>query len=199
MQAATLLDFEAVQQWGARWLALLAEGPVTLVGAALAAGVLVILWTRGRERIRARTNVLSRRAFSSPEGELWRRMQRAMPNHVIQMHLPLSRFMVVRRAGGLGRNSQRLAELSVDYAIFRADGTISSVVLMTESEQELSRQQRKLRRKLLERAQVRHVQWSLTTIPSVDAIAGTLDPDLSVLVASEPGSARRQVSSAYAA
>ena len=79
-----------------------------------------------------------RRAFGQSEGLLWSRITTALPGHVVLMSVPLTRFITVRQAGGLGRNQRKLEALVVDFGVFRADGTVSSVVLLDGKEPALT-------------------------------------------------------------
>ncbi len=165
--------------------------PLTAALAVIVAGVAVWLWRRRSHR--GRTNVLTRRAFSQAEGQLWTRLNAAMPGHVIGIGVPLTRFVAVRKDGGLGRHRRRLETLSADFGVFRGDGTISTVVLLEDGEASLGRRQAKLRRKLLERAGIRWVTWSVASLPTVDAITRQLNPVPIQFAAGESGSAKRRV------
>ena len=125
--------------------------------APLAAALVVMLlaggvWLWRRPAGKGRTNVSPRRAFSQAEGLLWSRLNSALPEHVVLMGVPITRFVSVRRSGGLGSNQRRLEALTVDFGIFRSDGTVSSIVILEDGDGMLSRRQLKLRRKLLDRA-----------------------------------------------
>jgi len=165
------------------------SGPlvVALVAMLLAAGV----WMWRRPARKGRTNVTPRRAFSQAEGQLWARITNALPDHVVLMAVPITRLLAVRKAGGLGRNQRKLDALTVDFGVFRADGTVSSVVILEDSDTTLSRRQLKLRRKLLERAGVRAVTWSAKGLPTIDMIAKQLNPSPIQFAAAERGVAQR--------
>jgi hypothetical protein len=166
-------------------------GPLVLalVVMLLAAG----FWLWRRPAGKGRTNVTVRRAFSQAEGLLWSRLSGALPDHVVLMSVPLTHFITVRQAGGLGRNQRKLEALTVDFGVFRSDGTVSSVVIVEDGDSMLTRRQIKLRRKILERAAVRTVNWPLKPLPSVDMISRQLNPALIQFAAGERGSARRSI------
>jgi hypothetical protein len=166
--------------------------PLAVALAVMMAVVAGWLWRR-RSSQRARTNVLTRRAFSQAEGQLWTRLNSALPGHLVAIGVPLTRFIAVRKDGGLGRKRRRLEALSADFAVFRSDGTVSTVVLLEDGEATLGRRQAKLRRKLLERAGLRSVTWSVASLPTVDAIARQLNPAPIQFAAGESGSAKRNV------
>ena len=173
------------------WLShgLKGAGPLAaaLVAVSLAAG----FWLWRRPSRKGRTNVIARRAFSQAEGQLWSRLTAALPDHVVLMSVPLTRFVAVRQDGGLGRNQRKLEALTADFGIFRADGTVSSVVLLEDGDSVLTRRQIKLRRKVLDRAGVRTVSWTSKPLPSVDMITRQLNPAPVHFSAGEPGSAQR--------
>jgi hypothetical protein len=160
---------------------------VALVVMLLAAGV----WLGRRPAGKGRTNVTARRAFSQIEGLLWSRLTSAMPDHVILMSVPITRLLAVRKAGGLGRNQRKLDALTVDFGVFRADGSVSSVVILEDTDTSLSRRQIKLRRKLLERASIRTFTWSVKPLPTVDMISKLLKPTPIQFAAAERGVAQR--------
>lgn len=167
-------------------------GPLAVALSALLLAAGFWLWRRrGRK---GRTNVTARRGFSQTEGHLWSRMNAALPDHVILMSLPLTNFISVRKDGGLGRNQRKLEVLSADFAVFRADGTVSSVVLLQERDETMTRRQIKLRAKLLARAGIRTVNWTAKVLPSVDAITRQLQPATN-FAAGAPLRARRAIRS----
>ncbi|MGE0799580.1 MAG: hypothetical protein AB7G13_02240 [Lautropia sp.] len=138
-------------------------------------------------------NVTARRAFSQANGVLWSRLRQALPEHIVLMDVPLTRFIMVRRIGGIGRNQRRVDLLIADFAVFRSDGTISSVVLLDEPELGLPRGQVRLRRRLLARAGVRTVHWRLDAMPTTDAIMRELNPDPAGYLVLEKGVAQRGI------
>ena len=162
---------------------------VVLAVALLAAG----LWLWRRPGRKARTNVSTRRAFGQAEGQLWSRLTTALPDHVVLMSTSLTRFVAVRQDGGLGSNKRKLEALAVDFAIFRSDGSVSSVVLLEDGDSALTRRQLKLRRKLLDRAGVKMVSWATTPLPTVDMITRQLNPAPLHFSAGESGSAQRRI------
>lgn len=162
---------------------------IVLVVALLAVGV----WFWRRPSRKARTNVTSRRAFGQAEGQFWSRLTAALPDHVVLMSVSLTRFLAVRKEGGLGRNQRKLDALAVDFGIFRPDGSIFSVVLLEEGDAGLTRRQLKLRRKVLDRAGVKSITWSTRALPSVDVITRDLNPASMQFAAGEPGSAHRGI------
>jgi hypothetical protein len=160
---------------------------VALVVMLLAAGV----WLWRRPTRKGRTNVTPRRAFSQVEGMMWSRLTSALPDHVVLMAVPITRLVAVRKSGGLGRNQRKLDALTVDFGVFRLDGSISSVVILEDADTALSRRQLKLRRKLLERAAIRTFNWSTKPLPTVDMIAKQLNPTPIAFAAAERGVAQR--------
>jgi hypothetical protein len=122
---------------------------------------------------------------------LWSRLTSALPDHVVLMAVPMTRLVAVRKAGGLGRNQRKVEALTVDFGVFRLDGTVSSVVILEDSDATLSRRQLKLRRKLLERAAIRTFTWSCKPLPTVDMIAKQLNPTPIQFAAAERGVAQR--------
>ena len=160
---------------------------VALMVMLLAAGV----WLWRRPAHKGRTNVTPRRAFSQVEGMMWSRLTGAMPDHVVLMAVPITRLVAVRKSGGLGRNQRKLDALTVDFGVFRLDGSISSVVILEDADTSLSRRQLKLRRKLLERAAIRTFNWSTKPLPTVDMIAKQLNPTPIAFAAAERGVAQR--------
>ena len=165
-------------------------GPLAV---ALIAMLLAGIWLWLRPSRKGRTNVTARRAFGQAEGLLWSRITTALPGHVVLMSVPLTRFITVRQAGGLGRNQRKLEALVVDFGVFRADGTVSSVVLLDGKEPALTRRQLKLRRKLLERAGIKAVNWDSMPLPSVDMISRQLNPEPVQFAVGEPGRVQRGV------
>jgi hypothetical protein len=176
-------------------------GSVTVV-VALCAGLLALLlavaWLWRRASRKSRTSVTSRRAFTHAEGLLWARLSSALPEHVVLMAVPLTRFVTVLRAGGLGRNQRKLESLTVDFGVFRADGSVASVVILEDSNAELSRRQIKLRRKLLDRAGIKAVCWPLRPLPTAETIVRLLNPVAIDYSAGERGSFQRGGSRAAA-
>jgi hypothetical protein len=161
---------------------------------ALALGVMAAaagLWFWRRPARSGRTNVTPRRAFNRVEGLLWSRLSSALPDHVVLMAVPMTRLVAVRKAGGLGRNQRKVESLTVDFAVFRLDGSISSVVILEDAETTLSRRQLKLRRKLLERAAIRTFTWSSKPLPTVEMISKQLNPSPIQFAAAERGVAQR--------
>lgn len=174
-------------------LALGLKGAGPLAGAIFGLTLVAGVWLWRRSGRKGRTNVLSRRAFSQAEGQLWSRLASALPDHVVLMSIPVTRFLAVRQDGGLGRNKRKLEALTVDYAVFRPDGTISSVVLLEDAEPTLTRRQVKLRGKLLDRAGVKTVSWTSRPLPAVDVIARQLNPTALSYAAGGSGSAKREI------
>jgi uncharacterized MAPEG superfamily protein len=167
------------------------KGSGPLAAALVAMVVIAVIWLWRRPAFKGRTNVTPRRAFSQLEGMMWSRLTSAMPDHVVLMAVPITRVLAVRKSGGLGRNQRRLDALTVDYGVFRADGTVSSVVILEDVDTALSRRQLKLRRKLLERAAIRTITWSAKPLPTVEMIAKQLDPTPIQFAAAERGVAQR--------
>jgi hypothetical protein len=142
---------------------------------------------------KARTNVTARRAFSQAQGLLWTRLSDALPEHVVLMSVPITRFISVRQAGGLGRNQRKLEALTVDYGIFRSDGTVSSVVILEGTATSLTRRQIKLRGKLLDRAAIKSVTWDVKPLPTIEMISRLLNPAPIQFAAAERGVAQRNI------
>lgn len=168
-------------------------GPLALTLAGAAAMLLAAaVWLLRRPSRRARSQVTARRAFPPAEGQLWLRLVVALPAHVVFASLPLARFLAVRQDHGSARSRRKLAALAVDFAVFRADGTISSVVLLDKIEAAPTRAQARLRRKLLDRAGIRTVTWSLDGLPSVETIVRQLDPSPAPFAGAGRGGTRRE-------
>jgi hypothetical protein len=167
------------------------NGPFPLAVALAVMVVAAAVWLWRRPARKGRTNVTPRRAFSQVEGMLWSRLTSALPDHVVLMAVPMTRLVAVRKAGGLGRNQRKVEALTVDFGVFRLDGTVSSVVILEDSDATLSRRQLKLRRKLLERAAIRTFSWSCKPLPTVDMIARQLNPTPIQFAAAERGVAQR--------
>jgi hypothetical protein len=170
------------------------QGAVPLAVALAVMVAAAVLWLWRRPARKGRTNVTPRRAFSQVEGMLWSRLTSALPDHVILMAVPMTRLVAVRQTGGLGRNQRKLAALTVDFGVFRLDGSISSVVILEDADTTLSRRQLKLRRKLLERAAIRTFTWSSKPLPTVDMISKQLNPSPIQFAAAERGVAQRGLS-----
>ncbi len=190
--------FSSFAQWFAgagHWLesGFKGAGPLALT---LAGAVVLLLpaavWLLRRSSRRARSQVNARRAFPPAEGQLWLRLVAALPAHVVLASLPLARFLAVRQDRGSARSRRKLAALAVDFAVFRADGTISSVVLLDKPEAAPTRAQARLRAKLLDRAGIRTVTWSLDGLPSVETIARQLDPSPPPFAGAGRGGGRRE-------
>jgi hypothetical protein len=166
-------------------------GPLVLALAVMLMAAAAWLWRRPERK--GRTNVNARRAFSQAEGLLWSRLNNALPEHVVLMSVPLTRFITVRQAGGLGRNQRKLDALTVDFGVFRSDGTVSSIIILEDGDSTLSRRQLKLRRKLLERASIKTVYWTAKPLPSVDMISKQLNPAPIQFAAGERGTSQRSI------
>jgi hypothetical protein len=166
-------------------------GTASVVLAVAAALLLTAIWWWRRSVRKGPTSVIARRAFSHAEGLLWARVNAALPEQVVLMSVPLTRFITVRQAGGLGRNQRKLEPLTVDLALMRTDGTVSAVVILEDGENVLTRRQAKLRRKLLERAGIKTVNWTLKPLPSAEVIARQLNPAGTGYAAGERGSSQR--------
>jgi hypothetical protein len=151
------------------------------------------IWMWRRPAQKARTNVTARRAFSQAQGLLWSRLSDALPEHVVLMSVPVSRFISVRQAGGLGRNQRKLEALTVDYGIFRSDGTVSSVVILEGTATSLTRRQTRLRGKLLDRAAIRTATWDIKPLPTTEMISRLLNPVPIQFAAAERGVAQRNI------
>ena len=162
-----------------------------LLSVAVAALLLVGGWLWRRSARRGRTSVTSRRAFTQAEGMFWSRLNSALPDHLVLMAVPLTRFVTVRQAGGMGRNQRKLEALMVDFGVFRPDGSVASVVILEDSDAAMTRRQVKLRRKLLERAGIKAVNWALKPLPSAETIIRHLNPAAIAYAAGGRGSARR--------
>jgi len=167
------------------------QGAVPLAVALAVMVIAAALWLWRRPARKGRTNVTPRRAFSQVEGMLWSRLTSALPDHVILMAVPMTRLVAVRKTGGLGRNQRKVEALTVDFGVFRLDGSISSVVILEDGDTTLSRRQLKLRRKLLERAAIRTFTWSSKPLPTVDMISKQLNPTPIQFAAAERGVAQR--------
>ena len=57
---------------------------------------------------------------------------------MVLMAVPMTRLLAVRKAGGLGRNQRKLEALTVDFGVFRADGTVSSIVILEDGDTTLT-------------------------------------------------------------
>lgn len=165
----------------------------TWLALALATAALVALycWWRNWQPAGA-TTVNAKRGFSQAEGLLWMRMSTALPGHVVLMDVPLHRFVLVRRPGGLRRDQRKFEALEVDYAVFRPDGSVCAVVLLEDGDPQPTERQRRWRQKLLERAGLRTFVWRTLPMPTIEAIRGQLDHASLPIVAAEPGSGQRQ-------
>ena len=164
-------------------------GPLAMAMVVMLLGAGIWLWRRPTRK--GRTNVTPRRAFTQVEGLLWSRLNSALPDLVVLMAVPITRLLAVNQAGGLGRNRRKLEALTIDFGVFRADGTVSSIVILEDGDSTLSRRQLKLRRKLLERAAVRTVTWSAKPLPTIEMIAKQLNPAPIQFAAAERGVAQR--------
>ena len=98
--------------------------PLAVALAVVAATVGTWLWRRRSHR--SRTNVLTRRAFSQAEGQLWARLTTALPGHVVGFGVPLTRFIAVRKDGGLGRHRRRLESLVDSGALLSPEQAVTT-------------------------------------------------------------------------
>nr|MBA3478829.1 hypothetical protein [Lautropia sp.] len=70
--------------------------PVALsLSVAVAALLLAGGWLWRRSARKGRTSVTSRRAFTQAEGMFWSRLNSALPDHLVLMAVPLTRFVTV--------------------------------------------------------------------------------------------------------
>jgi hypothetical protein len=129
-----------------------------------------------------RGTVTPKTLLSRPEQQLYGRLVRAFPGHVILAHVALSRLLVVDLpAGAAGQPpAQRFRQLVADFVVCRPDFTALAVVEIDEEPVSRDTLHGKHRRKdqVLKAAGIKVIRVSAADIPN--------EPALKALVAALP-------------
>ncbi len=127
--------------------------------------------------------VAAKPLLSRPEQQLYGRLVRAFPGHVILAHVALSRLLVVDQAASVADaqpSTNRHRQLVVDFVVCRPDFTALAVVEVDEGGKPREAQREKHRRKdqFLHAAGIKVVRVAAADIPN--------EPALKALVAALP-------------
>jgi hypothetical protein len=121
--------------------------------------------------------------LSRPEQQLYGRLVRAFPGHVILAHVSLSRLLAADPAAGLAAtqpSGNRCRQWVADFVVCRSDFSVLAVVEVDEGGKSRAAQREKHRRKdqLLQAAGIKVVRVAAADIPH--------EPALKALVAALP-------------
>jgi hypothetical protein len=127
--------------------------------------------------------VAAKPLLSRPEQQLYGRLVRAFPGHVILAHVALSRLLVVDQSASVADaqpSTNRHRQLVVDFVVCRPDFTVLAVVEVDEGGKPRDAQREKHRRKdqFLQAAGIKVVRVAAADIPN--------EPALKALVAALP-------------
>lgn len=127
--------------------------------------------------------VAAKPLLSRPEQQLYGRLVRAFPGHVILAHVALSRLLVVDQPASVADaqpSTNRHRQLVADFVVCRPDFTVLAVVEVDEGGKPRDAQREKHRRKdqILQAAGIKVVRVAAADIPN--------EPALKALVAALP-------------
>jgi very-short-patch-repair endonuclease len=114
--------------------------------------------------------------LSQPEQVLYRRLVKALPNHLVFAQVQLSRFLKVKR--GVPRQAwfNRISQLSADFLILKPDtSVIAAIELDDASHDRPGRRQADARKShALQSAGIRLIRWHVRALPDEAAIRAAL-------------------------
>jgi very-short-patch-repair endonuclease len=143
----------------------------TLVVIAVFALAALAALTRRLSTTRFPSPYRSRPLMSPPELDAYQRLRQALPDSVICPQVQLCRFITADHLKDR-RWHNRIAQLSADFAICKADGTVVAVIEVDDKTHERPAQRARDRKKddACQSAGVPVIRWKATQLPTAQAI-----------------------------
>jgi len=158
------------------------ETLVTIVATLVVVALLAATWfalLRSKSRVsslRGRWPFSLRRPLTEPEQELYFRMCRALPDHLVLAQVGLSRFIAVRRGHDARAWLHHINRMSVDFLVCTRDANvIAAIELDDASSRPTDRLKMDTKKdKALAAAGVRLIRWNANAMPEESAIRAIL-------------------------
>jgi hypothetical protein len=145
---------------------------------AIAGGAFAAYWFARNAKKNAFPRYEEKAVLNRSESVLFGRLCRALPNCYIFPHATLSSF-IEPGEGDYRHNPEpfdRLARMSVDYAVFDGDLELVCVILLEVDAVAAATGKNAMRDRCLKAASVKVMHWNLSNKPSVEQIARAILP-----------------------
>lgn len=163
------------------------EKPLLVIGVIVALALLVRLFSA---LLRARADAAAwpfyaRKLMSRPEQALYRRLVRALPDHIVLAQVQVSRVLGVKRGFKFHEWNKRINRLSYDFVVCTKDSAVIAAIELDDKSHEAESRVRTdgKKDKATQDAGIRMIRWSVSAMPSEAAIRDEL---LSSLVLGDP-------------
>lgn len=113
-----------------------------------------------------------KKAMTQAEQNLYFRLVKTLPNHLVLVKVPLAGILGVRKGHRAGRWSRRISGLSADFLVCALDSTIVAAIDLDDKGHETPKEHAANRRrdKALAAAGVKLFRWHVRSIPTDTAI-----------------------------
>ncbi len=118
----------------------------------------------------------ARNPLSPPELELYARLCRALPGHIVLAQVGLSRILGVNKGANFGEWYNRISQMSVDFVICTRDGAVLTVIELDDSSHgRMNRPEADAKKdKALAAAGIPLIRWNVKAIPDEGTIQRAL-------------------------
>jgi very-short-patch-repair endonuclease len=139
-----------------------------------------------------------RKPLSNAEQMLYFRLRKALPDHIVLVHVHLSRILSVKKGSNFVAWNNRISRLSGDFVVCTKDGSIAAVIEVDDSSHhtEARRIADAKKERALRAAGVRLLRWQARDLPDEAAILAELLPRTRTVNLSQSPRAERQKISA---
>lgn len=121
----------------------------------------------------------AKQPLSSPEQQLYFRLCRALPDHIVLAQVGLSRILGVKKGSNFGQWSNRINRMSADFVLCSRNSTVVAVIELDDSSHERADRQAADGKKdrAVKSAGIRMVRWNVKAMPDEAAIRAAFQAD----------------------
>lgn len=111
--------------------------------------------------------LFAKKPLSAPEQQLYFRLVKALPEHVVLAQVALSRFLGVKGSESVHAWNNRIHRLTADFLVCAKDARVLAVIELDDATHKSVEQQRNAAKKsrALESAGVRVIRWQARALP----------------------------------
>ncbi|MGH9438613.1 MAG: DUF2726 domain-containing protein [Terriglobia bacterium] len=120
----------------------------------------------------------ARKLLSAPEQVLYRRLVKALPDHIVLAQVQMSRVLGVKKGNNFHQWNNRINRLSYDFVVCTKDcSTVAAIELDDKSHRNASRAETDAKKERATKAAgIPLIRWQVKALPDADAIRSTILP-----------------------